>query len=257
MIAQAKADRRTLPKPRAIGRVQQIVEMSQFGMTLHEIGLEFGITRERVRQILNRERKDNPSIKKPRQCRGSLWVSIGTLKNKIGGTKRVNALIASGRIRPVQIGFAQYIPRSESDSLLKEWQAVRPRCNICRNIVHNSRGEVPLCGNCYRSRRGNRIRNEQNKLRRNSQAVVHKNSIHERIASGLKRGGKCTLSFSEAKQASGLTTMQLQYARHSRLISTKTTNRCNNAGGFVCLYSDQEMHQIAAMLREMSQERAK
>lgn len=254
MISQGKVDRRTLPKPRKTERLQKMIEMAALGMTLRDIGQEFGITRERVRQILQREQLENGNVQMPHAARFARWVSLSDLSRAVGGKSRLTKLMAAGRVNVVQIGSSQYVERSEFETLKAEREATRPRCSVCQRITKNLRAKVPMCGACYRTEHGNRVRNNDSKYRRTNQIVVHRNSIHERIAAQLQRGGECTLSCSEATQASGLSPMQLSYARQAKLISTKPTNRCNNAGQFVSLYSGFEMQQIAVMLREMEQE---
>lgn len=250
MIATIRVE--TRGRKRDQGRAAEIVRMARFGMTLFDIGKCFGVTRERIRQILKRERSENPEVPSPLESRRQRWICVRFAAEQIGGMSRLKQAVKAGRIEPITIGTHEYVERDKLEPLKAEWKKVRPRCTMCKKFIQHTTGcDMPMCKNCHDTREGTRRRNRRMKQRSVEGMVSHHNSIHALIAERIVRSNDCRLSRSEALQASGLTQMQFAYAKACGLITRKETNRRNNSGGFVCLYSSSEMLQISAMMREL------
>jgi hypothetical protein len=205
-------------------RNKWIAELRSRGLSLEAIGQQYGLTRERVRQIVSQQ-----AITRRFTTVSDLMTRFGVERYEVDRAMKV-----AGLSRKPRQG-SRYVLSDADVAKITEILG-RPedrRCLICgrsfEGRVHRSRRFCsPECFHQYQRQ------NRQSGLRNNAMSATTR-QIQELLAA--EPPGSTWLGFLEAVRVSGMTRMQMCWLRYRRLIACKPRKEKGRSGKPQMLYS--------------------
>lgn len=244
MCALLPNDVSGMRKPTKMDHDQTVIEMSRLGHTLQEIGDALGVSRERVRQRNVRLRRQGRVECKPVEARKAQYITAAETADLLYD---VAQYVPAFLTPPVLIGEKLYYLRAEVVALAEKRQKEWPRCKRCGAKLHQTNATYCMKPECRQTA------NQARRQRRLSDPPLPTKGIQGRIARELVRNSDCKIGFVDAIRLSGLTHMQLLYARQCGTVTIKAREPGEyvETGLYVRVwYSEVEMRQIGEMVRD-------
>jgi hypothetical protein len=192
-------------------RDKQIIELRSQGMTLEAIGQQFGLTKERVRQILSRY-----EIPRCYETKSDLMARF-----RVGWYEIDQAMKAAGVFH--QAGRRRRYALSDTDvATIREQLEQREtrQCRICGRSFRGGRSGKRLCSpECFRAYRRQRRQVPPSELAMRNTT----RQIQELLAA--EPAGSTWVKFNEALPLSGMSRTQLSRLRVRGLIACKPSGK--------------------------------
>lgn len=214
-------------------RNHEIAELSAApGTTLNKLAKQYGMTRERVRQILQREGVNIFDNRRDLVPKNAL--------HRVAPLRFVADLVADGTIEAVASdGNACYFDKSTVAVVSSIWKRERPHCPCGVTVDYGTARCVKCCNSPEAA--------HERYLHRDTIKRIH-SPLYQVIFEKLKRG-RCNVPLEEFSERSGLTKIQAHYLLQRGLLSYDGEIVNERRRG---LWSREEAIQIGAFQRELN-----